>query len=219
MKGYIYLIENKVNGKKYVGKTYGSISRRWSEHLSDMNRELTRPLYRAMRKYGIDSFEIREVEFTDNPEEREKYWISYYDSYNNGYNATLGGDGRLTFPYTNEEVIQKYYELKSANKVALYFKCDCETILVRLRNSNIPLDQDFYVEDRSWRAKKVRQYSLEGDLLRSFSSYSEAARWLIENKITEAQVKHIVTNISKVCRKVENRKQTYGFKWELDANS
>ena len=31
--------------------------------------------------------------------EREKYWIEYYDSYRNGYNATYGGDGTQLYDY------------------------------------------------------------------------------------------------------------------------
>ena len=47
-----------------------------------------------MRKYGIEHFYIEEIEQTDNPEEREIYWIEYYQSFKYGYNATLGGDGK-----------------------------------------------------------------------------------------------------------------------------
>jgi len=64
-------------------------------------------------------------------------------------------------------------------------------------------------------SKRVDQYSLEEEYIQSFDSYSEAARWLIENNLTTAHTKHIVTNISKVCRGIENRKQSYGFGWKL----
>jgi hypothetical protein len=52
-----------------------------------------------MRKYGIDNFNIEVIE--ECPEEdlilREAYWISYYDSYKNGYNMTEGkGEGNGT---------------------------------------------------------------------------------------------------------------------------
>lgn len=47
-----------------------------------------------MNKYGSEHFHIKLIEETNNPEERERYWIQYYDSYHNGYNATLGGDGK-----------------------------------------------------------------------------------------------------------------------------
>ena len=57
-----------------------------------------RPLYWAIAKYGKDNFTIEQIEEVENDflGEREMYWIHYYDSYNNGYNATLGGDGTHT---------------------------------------------------------------------------------------------------------------------------
>ena len=62
--GYIYLITNKINNKKYVGKTTKSIKERWEEHLKDSKKEKCeiRPLYRAIRKYGIENFTIEEIE-------------------------------------------------------------------------------------------------------------------------------------------------------------
>ncbi len=46
MKGYIYLIENKINDKKYVGKTYRKIELRWKEHIKEVEKGnfLNRPL-------------------------------------------------------------------------------------------------------------------------------------------------------------------------------
>lgn len=52
-----------------------------------------------MRKYGIENFHIELIEETTNPEEREKYWIEYLGTYKNGYNATLGGDGKHYLDY------------------------------------------------------------------------------------------------------------------------
>ena len=50
-------------------------------------------IYRAMRKYGAGIFHIEQIEECENSklDEREKYWIEYYDSYKNGYNSTPGG--------------------------------------------------------------------------------------------------------------------------------
>ena len=39
------------------------------------------------------------VEETENLNEREKYWINYYNSYHNGYNATFGGEGSCIYDY------------------------------------------------------------------------------------------------------------------------
>lgn len=63
-----------------------------------------------MRKYGVENFTIEEIEKTDNPEDRERYWIEYFGSFKNGYNATIGGDGR---PYIDYDlVVATYKELK-----------------------------------------------------------------------------------------------------------
>lgn len=48
-----------------------------------------------MKEYGIENFFVETLEETEEPEEREKYWIEYFGSFKNGYNATIGGDGKL----------------------------------------------------------------------------------------------------------------------------
>ena len=98
---YIYQIKNDINEKIYIGKTEFSIEKRFKEHCHDafIERNEKRPLYAAMRKYGIEHFHISLIEETDNPEEREKYWIEYYQSFKYGYNATMGGDGKKYIDY------------------------------------------------------------------------------------------------------------------------
>lgn len=90
---YIYRIVNDINDKIYIGKTQFSIEKRFRQHCKDSQRQQCskRPLYNAMKKYGIQHFSIELIEETNNPEEREKFWIKQYNSYKNGYNATLGG--------------------------------------------------------------------------------------------------------------------------------
>lgn len=95
----IYVITNLINSKQYVGKTTYSIEKRWKEHCYDCKKtEINqhRPLYNAMQKYGIENFNISIIEENipeENIDNREKFWISKLDTYYNGYNATLGGDG------------------------------------------------------------------------------------------------------------------------------
>ena len=96
---YIYQITNDINGKIYIGKTEFSLEKRFKEHCQDAFRERCekRPLYAAMRKYGIEHFHIELLEETDNPEERETFWIEEKQSFKFGYNATLGGDGKFLY--------------------------------------------------------------------------------------------------------------------------
>jgi group I intron endonuclease len=93
----IYKITNNINQKIYIGKTDFSIEKRFNEHCKDSVKfsENKRPLYNAMKKYGVENFSIELIEECE-PEmasERENYWIIKTESYINGYNATLGGEG------------------------------------------------------------------------------------------------------------------------------
>lgn len=92
----IYLITNSKNGKVYIGQTQ-DISARWSCHKSEANaNRLQYPLYRAMRKYGLNVFSIIVLEVAKSLEDAdslEKKYINMYDSRNPkiGYNLTAGG--------------------------------------------------------------------------------------------------------------------------------
>lgn len=89
----IYKI-NFSNGKVYIGQTNDFTARR-NQHLSDARKGEDYKIYRAMRKYNTtkDDFEIIEsdLDSQDLANEREIYWIAFYDSYHNGYNSTPGG--------------------------------------------------------------------------------------------------------------------------------
>ena len=91
--GYIYKITNKINGKVYIGQTRKTIQERFQEHLKKAKIHTNRYLYDAMNKYGYNNFIITQIEecLDIKLDEREIYWIKYYDTYNNGYNLTTGG--------------------------------------------------------------------------------------------------------------------------------
>lgn len=95
----IYKITNIINGHSYIGLSK-DIEKRWQNHIDHLNskKEFNKALYKAMRKYGLENFiiEILEECPEDNEilKERERYWISYYNTYNDReqYNETPGGD-------------------------------------------------------------------------------------------------------------------------------
>lgn len=90
----IYKYKNKINGCVYIGQSI-NIERRYEQHLYDAkNRaEKSTGIDVAINKYGIENFcfEILEECDVDHLDERERFWIDYYDSYHNGYNRTVGG--------------------------------------------------------------------------------------------------------------------------------
>ena len=85
------MITNCVNGKKYVGITSRSIKQRFNEHCKTDSY-----IGRAIRKYGESNFSITQIDKSSNWEElceKEVSYIKEYDSFDNGYNQTIGGDG------------------------------------------------------------------------------------------------------------------------------
>lgn len=58
----VYKIINKVDNKCYVGITKQTLEKRWQGHIARLNRGDTRHLYNAMKKYGLNNFEIIKVD-------------------------------------------------------------------------------------------------------------------------------------------------------------
>ena len=107
MEKWIYKITNQINGKVYIGQT-NNLERRYKEHWFRYDRE--QPLYQAFNKYGRENFKMEPIELTENYNEREQYWIAFYDSYNKGgYNATKGGEENSQSSRINE-ILLKHYE-------------------------------------------------------------------------------------------------------------
>lgn len=101
MVGYIYSIINNKTKERYVGQTI-DLGRRKKEHIKDLesNKHLNKKLQSAWNKYGKNnfSFEYQKYDLANKDELNilEKAFIQQYDSYYNGYNLTLGGDGGNT---------------------------------------------------------------------------------------------------------------------------
>ncbi len=114
---YVYLIHNIINNKAYIGKA-SDIPKRWAKHITIAfcKREKEKfYIHRAIKKYGVDSFVISEVQkFNDEKEcdEAEVYWIKFFNSRNKdfGYNLTDGGEGclgRKVSEKTRKKMIEK----------------------------------------------------------------------------------------------------------------
>lgn len=96
--GYIYLITNKLNGKKYVGCTKHSVEHRWKQHCYvAMKGKKMSYIAKAIRKYGVDNFSVEQLAETNSYADMLELEIKCISEHNskkpNGYNLTDGGDG------------------------------------------------------------------------------------------------------------------------------
>ena len=135
--GFIYKITNDINDKIYIGQTSGTLEERFKQHKKKINSEdrKTYPLYNAMRKYGVEHFFIVLLEETDNLQEREQYWIKYFDSYHNGYNATHGGDGCVRTDY--DLIVELYSKGLTGIDIATQMGVCKNTVYRALKAKNI----------------------------------------------------------------------------------
>lgn len=114
---FIYKITNKKNGKIYIGKTERTVEERWKEHLSRALNNDTRYLYLTMRKHGIDNFSIEcidEAKDSIDLNEKEIYYINFFDSFNSGYNMTIGGESN---PMNSDKVRSKHRNLMRSDDI------------------------------------------------------------------------------------------------------
>ena len=211
---YIYKITNVINGKSYIGKTLSSIENRWKEHCSDSKKRKNekRPLYSAMNKYGVDNFKIEQIEECNDDivNEREVYWIEYFGTFKNGYNATIGGDGKHYLDY--DLICETYKQVQNTVKTAEICGCCADSVRNILRERHIPMlsSQEILKIQKS---KVINQYDLNGEYIRTFASLSDAARYIQSlSPEKRTNMRGIVQHISDVAK--GKRKTAYKYIWK-----
>ena len=204
--GYIYKITNTLNDKVYIGQTIKTVQKRFTQHKNNSNKEYFSQivLYKAFNKYGIENFICEEIEEVPNDklDEREKYWIEYYDSYFNGYNSTLGGRATQLYNWDTDDIIEKYMILKSARAVAKEIGCDHSTIDRILNENGVKRFTPSQQQSKPLYFKKK-------DEIYHFETTREAAEWLIENGITKMTNPNLVRQ--EITSRIRNNKKYFGF--------
>ena len=177
MRGFIYKITNNLNGKSYIGQTIQNVKERFYQHCAVKCSQavLNMAIHKAINKYGKSNFTVQVIEEVESVylNDRERYWIKYYNSYNNGYNSTKGGqDGIKLFKNLDvESIIREYKSGKSLRRIGNIFNVDKQTIKDLLVRNNIKL--------RTTRTYKLSQMDRE-EILNAF--YSGLSRKEIMNK-------------------------------------
>lgn len=211
---YIYKVTNKLNGKIYIGKTLSSIEERWKQHCWDSRKESKekRPLYAAIRKYGEENFFVEQVEECSDSmvNEREIYWIEWYGSFKYGYNATLGGDGKHYLDY--DLICEVYNQTQNMKETAQICGCHPDSVnnILMERKIQKTTTQEII---RKRDSKMINQYDLADSYLRTFSSLSDAARYLKEMNLANGAEQGIASHIRDVA--LGRRKSAYKFHWKF----
>ena len=145
MKGYIYFIVNKLTNEYYVGQTT-NYSRRKNEHLSKLreNKHPNPKLQSSFNKYTEDNFDFSYLKY-ENIEKQELDqleidFIKEKNSYENGFNLTLGGTGgntRTNLKLNFDQYCFAYFGNKEyqgmTNQTSKFLNCDSSTISALVR--------------------------------------------------------------------------------------
>ena len=145
--GSIYIIKNKINDKVYIGQTTQSVHDRFMQHMkpSTTKSRGTYKFYNAVNKYGRENFYVETLETNipiDQLDEKEIAYIKQYDSCDNGYNTTYGGNvRRIHEPWDIDNIIGLFKQGKSSFEIADIYGVNHITILRTIHGSG------FYVHD------------------------------------------------------------------------
>ena len=203
--GYIYKITNKINGKSYIGKT-NNIIRRWKEH--KYGHGGTSILSKAFTKYGIDKFEFSIIEIQKyntieelnrKLSELEIYYVGIYNTFKNGYNATIGGEGISFYKHSEETkrkisnsnkgkiipkerlakirvaMLGKHHtsEAKEKKRKALLNRDQKKKKKMALKNKGKHRDHEMIMRGAMKRKKPILQYDKYGNFLKEYKGATD----------------------------------------------
>lgn len=144
--GCVYLLTNRVNWLMYVGQTIFTLEKRLDEHQRNTRHGSDYLLHTAIREFGIEAFEARILEQTDDPGELDHLEREHIARLNTnatrggvGYNMTSGGQGISG------------YKWSQASKDKKIKHCPVSKEQLELDNQNLQLQEiaDKYASSRS----------------------------------------------------------------------
>ena len=170
----IYKITNPL-GEVYIGKSEVDIKERMSRYKYNYAIKNQPKIYDSIIKFGYTNhvFEIIETCNIEEINDREKFWIDYYDCINNGLNCTTGGNGGLL---SEESKLKKSKSMTGR-------KASTETKLKMSKSKiNHPMYNDSWrkkMKSSTWKgkaAKPILQFDKEGNFIKEWPSAAEVSR-------------------------------------------
>ena len=245
----VYLITNRVNGKRYVGITSRGYQERFKEHIHDALNGSKTILHNAIRKYGQDNFDIILLEDNipdDQISSREQHYIKLYNTFYSsriGYNMTEGGGGMSGYKHTEEgraaisHSLQGHVFPESRNKkiqqamIGREFKPEWKQALSAARLGRFKGEENpFHGKHHSDETKaklseanskrKVEQLDrATNKVLNVFNNLDIAGRYVVEHNLSKAKYTTCSVRIGEVCRSSNKECTAYGFKWRFEERS
>ena len=212
--GYVYKCVCLITNKVYVGITTETIEKRRDRHIRESFNSNSQSyhyhFHNALRKYGPEQFERSQLEcITSNSKENlifclkqlEVKYVSLFDSYNSGYNSTIGGDdssltkravnvflkdGTKINQFNSIQNAADYYNVsrhsvgKCCNGVQKYVRSVDFGMLIFKFEADILTRQDLEKAIKTKKANKIKvgaYYKDTGEFIKEFESFTEAEKF------------------------------------------
>ncbi len=188
MMGIIYKYTSP-SGKVYIGQTKRTIQERAKDKNGSGYKQCV-IFYAAIKKYGFENFKVDIIEECENSllNEKEKYWIMYYDSTNRekGYNIQEGGGERPDVSkkicqYSKEKQLIKTYD--SITAAAKELHCSISLLSQCVHGKKISCKGYYWSFEgelpkfKTMCKKQVYQFDEYGNLVKEFESARNADRY------------------------------------------
>lgn len=203
----IYKITNLLNQKVYIGQSV-DIEQRWKKHCFTKDNCA---IHKAIQKYGEKNFSFEVLEECKQEElnDKEIYYINKYNSYTNGYNMTLGGEGAShPIKLSDKEVLQIKKLLSqteiSMKKIAEKFSVSDTTISsINLGKSRRQDGESYPIRKNIFESQIPEKDTLLNELLETKGNFSQIAQVHNVHEMT----------IRNWCKKYNfsTQRKTYGY--------
>lgn len=211
----IYMVNNLINDHKYIGQAKDIYKRFNSHHICEYNNPKNccyeTKFYQALRKHGLDNFEVIVLVLCSEQEldEKEKFYIAQYNTFHDGYNSTEGGQSwspNIHSPETEakrKETLAKTQALQSQNHPRAKMTNE-EVLIVRQRYINGESIDDIYKDYQD-------RYSNRGTFKRIIlgQTYKTVGNIPTKSQIRHTNAKLTDTQVREIRQKYQKGKISY----------
>lgn len=231
--GYIYKISTTESKKVYIGQTTRTVQQRFLLHLKAATRATASSshLYLAINKYGSKTFSVEQIDFANSQDElneKERYWINFYDSINNGYNMMEGGTDRnpMDSPIVKKHHAEKMSSYATRKKISETMRTLRATVgfsnehkekikLARQKRKQERAEKNlnFYNHPEHFATRSIRVYCIldTGEKF-YFNSILEAGKWWYKTYKPFGENYSIPTFQRKIEASIRGEEITFGIK-------
>lgn len=222
--GCIYLIQNSINNKKYIGQTTRNFNYRFNEHYNNSKKDKNMVISRAINKYNKENFNVWVLEYCTNQEELNKteaFYINYFKTLDSrfGYNTiSIDLNGKSVHSINTRKKISSIQRGRPIkNKTSKYCGVSKYKNLWRMsiKLGNKMINKSFFIEEDAAKAYDIVVLKYISD--KAVLNFPELKEKYLNNEIIIYESKNTLyinkgkSNIRGVCYRKKSNIWSFSF--------